>query len=110
MHGTFLLFPLLLLPGGANAEASTSRRRLWLLSLSSSVGVAGHALSTTTERGDIDDDDDDDDNGDIVDAYALQARSIRYRLDAYDSALPAGKHDGKHNIASASSALQVAIV
>ena len=46
--------------------------------------------------------DDDDDGRDVVDAYALLARSIRYRLDAYDSALPAGKH----GIASASSALR----
>jgi hypothetical protein len=101
-----LLLTLLLLPGGADAEASTSRRRLRSKSSSSSssVGVAGRASTTTTERGyiDIDIDDDDDDDGDVVDAYALLARSIRYRLDAYDSALPAGKHD----IASASSALR----
>ena len=102
-----LLLTLLLLPGGADAEASTSRRRLRSKSSSSSsVGVAGRAsTTTTTEGGDIDDDDDDDiddDDGDVVDAYALLARSIRYRLDAYDSALPAGKHD----IASASSALR----
>ena len=102
-----LLLTLLLLPGGADAEASTSRRRLRSKSSSSSsVGVAGRAsTTTTTEGGDIDDDDDDDiddDDGDVVDAYALLARSIRYRLDAYDSALPAGKH----GIASASSALR----
>ena len=101
-----LLLTLLLLPGGADAEASTSRRRLRSKSSSSSssVGVAGRASTTTTERGyiDIDIDDDDDDDGDVVDACALLARSIRYRLDAYDSALPAGKHD----IASASSALR----
>ena len=101
-----LLLTLLLLPGGADAEASTSRRRLRSKSSSSSssVGVAGRASTTTTERGyiDIDIDDDDDDDGDVVDAYALLARSIRYRLDAYDSALPAGKH----GIASASSALR----
>jgi len=67
--------------------------------------------TTTTERGDIDDDNDDDDDdkdndGDVVNAYALLARSIQYRLEVYESALPAGKHD----IESPSSALQVAIV
>ncbi len=58
------------------------------------------------ERGDIDNNDDDDNDGDVVVAYALLARSIQYHLDAYNSTLPAGKHD----IASASSALQVAIM
>jgi len=61
------------------------------------------------DNNDNDDDDDNDDvhdDRDVIDAYAFLARSIQYCLDAFDSALPARKHD----IASTSSALQVATV